>query len=73
MFVIWFYLGLGLIWSSALNFCLLIPLTWAFSEASAVMRFAGFGDGLNWFTVIVLSQAGFLMGLFLGLWTADAL
>lgn len=73
IFVIWFYLGLGLFLSSFLNFCLLLPLIWAFYKASAMMRIAGFGYGLSWLTVVILSQAGFLMGLFLGLWTADAL
>jgi len=36
-----------------------------------MMRIAGFSYGL--LLMVKLSQAGSLMGLFLGLWTADAL
>jgi len=63
---------LGLVLSSVLNFCLLLPLTWAFSKASAVMRFAG----LRWSKLVngnSTISGWLLMGLFLGLWTADAL
>ncbi len=73
LFVIWSYLGLGLILSSALNFYLLLPLVWVFSKAGRVMRVAGFGDGLSWFIVLAISQVGIFAGLFVGLWTADAL
>ena len=73
IFVIWSYLGLGIILSSALNFYLLLPLIWVFFKAGTVMRVSGFGDGLTWFIVLALSQVGIFAGLVLGLWTADAL
>lgn len=73
IFVIWVYLGLGLIWSSVLNFYLLLPLTWLFYKASVAMRFVGFGDMQILFIVLALSQSGIFVGLFLALWFADAL
>ncbi len=73
LFVIWAYLGLGLLWSSALNLYLLFPLTWIFYKVAVAMRFAGFDDLQAWFIVLALSQAGIFIGLFLALWVANAL
>lgn len=71
LFVILFDLE-ELILSSALNFSLLLPLTWVFSQAGAVMSLAGFSKSQSLFVVLALSQAGIFVGLLLGLWTASA-
>lgn len=73
VFVIWVYLGLGLIWSSVLNLYLLLPLTWIFYKAGVAMRFAGLDDMQILFIVLALSQSGIFIGLFSALWFADAL
>jgi len=72
LFVIWIYLGLGLVWSSVLNFYLLFPLTWILYKAAVAMRLVGFEDIQILFIVLALSQSGIFIGLFLALWFADA-
>ena len=73
MFVSLLHIGLELFLSSALSFSLLLPLTWAYSKAGAAMKIAGFSDNLILAIVIVVSQFGIFLGLFLGLWSAGAL
>jgi cell division protein FtsX len=63
-------LGLGLIESSALYFYLVFPLTRLLYNAAEGIRLVGFDDLECLFIVLVLSQIGIFVGLFLALWIA---